>query len=235
MNPTNQNRYGPLSEDVLRRFESRLGVQLPSDYRNFLLAYNGGSWKKKCFYISEDQGSSLIHHVYGLHDGPEYLRLDSAHERFRGRIRDGLIPLADDQGGNQVCIGLVGLDREKVFFFDHETDGIVFIKPSFTEFVESLTDVANNDVLSRALENDDVESVSEFVKAGYDPEATDENGRTLIERAAIKGSPQLIAFLARSGVNFGRALELARKNATYFDEHKVIVELLLKLQQERRQ
>ncbi|HTE19099.1 MAG TPA: SMI1/KNR4 family protein, partial [Armatimonadota bacterium] len=48
-----------------------------------------------------------------------------AHERYKGRIPRGLIPIADDSG-NQICLAIFGSETGKVFYWDHhdEDDGV---------------------------------------------------------------------------------------------------------------
>ena len=46
-----------------------------------------------------------------------------------------LIPVADDESGNFVCIGS---DDQKVYFWDHEVDRDKVIAENFEEFIEKL-------------------------------------------------------------------------------------------------
>lgn len=39
---------------------------------------------------------------------------------YRGRIPDGVLPIADDAGGNQVCLAVAGEFPGSVWFWDHE-------------------------------------------------------------------------------------------------------------------
>jgi cell wall assembly regulator SMI1 len=231
----NPNPYGCLNVERLEKFENDIGVTLPMDDREFLLEYNGSLFLKKLFHISLAQGDSLIHHVYGLHDGPAYMRLDTIREIFRGRIPVALISIADDEGGNQICIDIRGKQVGSIYFWDHETNELFFLSPTFNKFVECLIEIPiSENEIEKLLKSDDIDGLASFIAKGYDIEALDESGRSLIERAAIEAKPRFIEFLAKSGAKFRRSLEIAERNAKYFDEHRQIVELLIKLQRERK-
>ena len=141
------NEFGPLDSARLRQFEARLGTILPEDFRAFLLAHNGGRPVPSDFLISAEEGESSLHHTYGLHDGPDYFRLDDTWESYRGRMPATLLPIADDPGGNAICIGLHGAERGRVYFWDHELEeeapswrNVVEVAPSFGAFLDGLFD-----------------------------------------------------------------------------------------------
>lgn len=227
------NPYGQLSYESLSMFEKKLGARLPDSYRQFLLQFNGGKWSKKLFHISNEYGNSLIHHVYGIHDGPGHCQLDSAFERFKSIIEDCCLPIADDDGGNEICIGIHDKNRGKIYFWDHETGALILMALTFDEFVDSLSDIpVGTSEVDIILEADDVSQMGKLISSGYDIEILDEYGTSLIERAAIKAKPNLIEYLAHKGANLRNSLEYAKKNAGYFDKHKIIVELLVRLHEE---
>jgi hypothetical protein len=113
------NPYGPLSAERLEAFEERLGRRLPNGYREYLLNYNGGDFEKTIF---PDEPSFRVHHVYGLHDGPEYCRLEDGFEiwraydleGFRGQLQ-GILGFADTGTGDAL---LLDLSDGSVWFFD---------------------------------------------------------------------------------------------------------------------
>ena len=94
------NQYGRLMPETLRAFERRLDAILPDDYRAFLLTHNGGCPIPSDFEISAAEGGDSLHNTYGLHDGPEYARLDLTYEIYRDRLPGSLLAIADDPFGN---------------------------------------------------------------------------------------------------------------------------------------
>jgi cell wall assembly regulator SMI1 len=140
------NEFGPVDRGGLRAFEVQIGAMLPEDYRAFLIAYNGGTVSPTSFRISEAEGDSTLARFHGLHDGPTWARLDAAVAAYRGRIPAWLLPIAADEGGNAICIGLTGEDRGRIYFWDHEREGaspdiaVTHIAPSFKAFCDHLFD-----------------------------------------------------------------------------------------------
>jgi cell wall assembly regulator SMI1 len=143
MDVERSNQFGALDEMRLVRFEKEIGHRLPADYRAFLLAHNGGRPNPSDFFFpGERDAFDTLHHTYGLHDGPDYFRLDIAYESHKEFIPTTLVPFADDPGGNAYCIGIAGKHSGKVYFWNHEMawspEGLRLLANSFTEFLQSL-------------------------------------------------------------------------------------------------
>ena len=61
------------------------------------------------------------------------------------------IPIADDPGGNAICLGMSGNERGKVYFWDHEMEAdegdeptfenVYLVAESFASFLKSLKDL----------------------------------------------------------------------------------------------
>lgn len=114
-----ENPYGPLSAEGLEHFEERFGKRLPNEYRQYLLNYNGGKFEKIIF---PNEPNFSVHHMYGLHDGPEYNRLEENFEIWRafdlGGFRDQLqevLGFADTTTGDAL---LLDLNDGSIWFFD---------------------------------------------------------------------------------------------------------------------
>jgi len=151
MQVQNANRFGALPLQRLEQFEALLGTRLPDEYRQFLLQHNGGKPTPSVFMISADEGDAMLHHVYGLHDGPLHIRLDRARQTYLDRMPRSLFPIADDPGGNAICLGISGNERGKVYFWDHEMEAdegdeptfenVYLVAESFASFLKSLKDL----------------------------------------------------------------------------------------------
>lgn len=63
-----------LTESRLQDFERIIGDQLPQQYREFLLKYNGGYPRPYYFIISKEQGIGMVNVFYGI--GEMYDNLD---------------------------------------------------------------------------------------------------------------------------------------------------------------
>jgi hypothetical protein len=143
----NANPHGPLDRARLTLFEVRLGTALPADYRQFLLAHNGGEFVPDEIVLpSQGQPFASIGPLFGLHDGP--LSLESVCENLEGEIPADVLAFGEDVGGNLLCIGIRGNLRGKVYFWDHNRSfpgagepgwsGMTLLAESFEEFVAAL-------------------------------------------------------------------------------------------------
>ena len=140
---TNQQ---PATADAIATFERTCGQALPPDYRDFLQRYNGGRPTPNAFEIGGGLGDGGVRSFYGLHDG-DY-SLAAAFTSTRGRMPQHLLPIAEDDCGNRICLSLAEHDCGAVFFWDHETEAdesepaddrnLYRVASSFTAFLAAL-------------------------------------------------------------------------------------------------
>lgn len=123
------DRMPPAPEDKLHALERELGCTLPADYREFLAACNGGCFKGDFWYnepLADGRPADVgLHHLHGIRDRDCYSLLWARHcYQSEGEIRIplDLLPIADDPGGNAICVGIGGEHYGKVFFWDHECE-----------------------------------------------------------------------------------------------------------------
>jgi hypothetical protein len=123
--------------EVLIEFERKLGTPLPDAYREYLLAFNGGKFEKDVISISEAEGETTVHHMFGLHSGPRYAQL-----RNKRTISGSLfLAICDDSFGNQFLIKLTGGQAGTIHFLDHEVEpeeGLTGVASDFNEFVAKM-------------------------------------------------------------------------------------------------
>jgi hypothetical protein len=83
--------------------------------------------------------SALIDVFYGLSN--QY-NLETEVEDYQGRLPSGLIPVAQDPGGNQICLAIEGPDCGSVYFWYQEYEGepnaIWLVAKSWDEFMHLL-------------------------------------------------------------------------------------------------
>ena len=130
--------------------EAELGISLPEQYREFLLNHNGGYPEPDAFPIhgnaSDEHG--LVHYFLSIHEGDVY-NLMSYVRRFEGRVPEDLLPIALDPGGDLIVLSILGANRGKVYFWEHEEEAqegetpgyenVYFVASSFYEFLNSLS------------------------------------------------------------------------------------------------
>jgi hypothetical protein len=243
MNVDESNPYGRLRERDLAAFEALIGAKLPKDYREYLRAHNGGKPTPSDFnFLSRSSGSSL-HHMYGLCRGrdPDYADLRENYECYRERIPSSLIPIADDPGGSQICLGIHGEHYGKVYFWDHERESqrasfrnVRRLADSFAAFVSGLYEWEDLDetAVDRAIRKDDVEQLRKLLPEGADLERKDQYRRTMIENAAIHNSRKTIAYLHGRGAKLRKALALAEQNAEFYPAHRKAIKLIKSLKKQ---
>ena len=79
------NEFGKLNTADLEAFERSLRTTLPEPYRKFLIQHNGG-------YVEGAPQIAEVHGVYGLHNGPDHLRLQES-KSLRRTIQIDSFPL----------------------------------------------------------------------------------------------------------------------------------------------
>lgn len=208
-----------LNEIKFTQFEAEVAGWLPSDYSDFLRLFNGVGILPNRVFVSDEVGSSSVHHMYGfgLVEYP-YKSLERVLESFNGRLPKPLIPIADDEGGNQFCLAVSGGDQGKILYWDHETESLqAIVSDNFTGFINSLVLLKPSSDVDEILEGDNLEAFKNFYDTLEYPENhLDDMDRTLLERAVIKGSFHIVKYLL--GINFplGTSGLLAKRNAQFF-------------------
>ncbi|MBC2163881.1 SMI1/KNR4 family protein [Listeria booriae] len=129
---------------AIEDFEQRYNLKLAEDYKKFLLDFNGGYADPNVFKISEEQGESALNTLYGLGIDDEYDELGSVYESLDGIIPSDFISIADDSGGNQICLGVDDDYFGKVFVWIHDMeieedmDNMFLLADDFKLFLDEL-------------------------------------------------------------------------------------------------
>jgi len=143
--------HGRLSEEQLHSFELEIGWELPDSYHRHLTDYNGADFVKDIYPVSEDGWNCVsLHHVYGLHDGPSYSRLQEnwrlyecyGLHRWKRKLKSYVV-FADTSTGEKFAIS--GKDGS-IWLYEHDALSGFFRMPgrftkvetSFSEFLTKL-------------------------------------------------------------------------------------------------
>jgi hypothetical protein len=138
-----KRQFAPaVDESSVAAFESTIGFRLPPDYRDFLLKFNGGEPTTPVFHLPDTKGGytdSAIRYFFSISDKSTF-SLAHKYAIYVGRIPQGMLPIAADSGGNLVLLALVGVQSGKVFFWNHDIEGLVEDPSS----LDHLSQVANS-------------------------------------------------------------------------------------------
>lgn len=138
---------GPLEEALLVEAEGRFGAVFPSDYREFLLTYNGGRPVPDVFDDVDGEEVSCVAVFLGI--DPRH-KDDIIAKRivYLNRIPDDLVPIGRDPCGNAICLGIGSERYGQVYFWDHECEAeedgsayyenVLCVAETFTDFLENL-------------------------------------------------------------------------------------------------
>lgn len=137
------------SEDDIRAFEVNVG-ELPKDYREFLMEFNGGTPFPNIVVTADDE--LVINFFLPLKYPNGYQdHLFRYIEDYAERIPRGMIPIASSGGGDLVLIHVGNSEDQKVYYWSHEMESesdasdyyenVEVIAGSFTEILNSLREL----------------------------------------------------------------------------------------------
>ena len=138
----------PMTQEYLKRLEGIIGTALPETYRWFLETYS--HCRIHAIYPAIDGSKTWTGMIERLHGASSRSSDDiiSTLGDYEGRIPSTLLPIGEDAGGNQICLGIRGDILGKVYFWYHggetipgepmATNNTFLVANSFEEFVMSM-------------------------------------------------------------------------------------------------
>lgn len=244
-----QDSYEPLRSQQIEEFEREFGIALPPQYRDFLLAHNGGSFADRVSFTNEFTGDQVwIDEFYGLDCGAltnsELRRVISVFQgepasRSQGRIPNDLIPVASSPGG-QICLGVLGESLGSVFWWDMEEpaddpyENTIFCADSFDSFVAGMTaeitlpDETISGTPFAFADLGDIFAIDQAIRHGFELDDRDRDGRTLLHRAAQWRRVALVEYLIECGIEIN-AKDKGAATALHLTGSPDIVRALLRV------
>ena len=216
--PVLQDSYDPISKSELEAFEDKLGIDLPADYRSFLLEHNGGDYPATVStpYGLDNPKSAFIGVFYGLNAQDDFDLLD-AYEVLCEQLPLGILPIGDDDGGNEICLVVTEQDYGSIWFWHHELSQNTGWPPlnsdrladSFAELYGSLQYYLpfceevwqETSPAFMAAERGDANALSSILDDGFDIESRNNRGQTLLACAARARQSQIVRMLLERGAN----------------------------------
>ena len=144
---TVEDRGPEVSETQLASLEANLGSPLPAEYREFLIASNGGVPTPDTIDIPGfPESPTDVQVLFGVGRSVESSRLEWNLRTLAERLDSGLLPIACDSGGNVFCLSLRSSDNGAVLycdlqavFADYQSKPQYYpVAPSFESFLRRL-------------------------------------------------------------------------------------------------
>jgi hypothetical protein len=112
----------PATVAQIHDFELEKRIALPLEYRQFLQRWNGGRPTPAGFQVPKWPGeASLVGDFFGIRQG-EACSLSFWSDELQDRLKDQFIAIADDPGGNFICMGIAEGNRGKIYYWDASPD-----------------------------------------------------------------------------------------------------------------
>ncbi len=131
----------PLTSEALSAYCADHGLVLPEPLRLQLIEQNGAVPEATLLVSVAGQDEELDSFLgVGMDDLANELAWNA--DTLKGRLPDGLLPFANDPGGNLFVVETDPASTHGVLFWDHELEGdsaaLTPIAPTFTEFLGML-------------------------------------------------------------------------------------------------
>jgi hypothetical protein len=159
---------GPkITLEKIAEIEKTIAHQLPQQYKDFILKFNGGKTDLNCFKVhyngqewADDIEEALLRSFHSMPEHKYYNFLKN--QRFyKDRVPSDTILIADTPGRDKVLLGVEGENMGKVFYWNGEYEvaeeepaeegfqadysNVGFVANSFNEFLKGLYTMEGDD------------------------------------------------------------------------------------------
>ncbi|WP_080873400.1 SMI1/KNR4 family protein [Oceanobacillus timonensis] len=143
MSTIRRDNYNASTNEIERIYN----INIPLDYKEFLLEYGGSFIKDGIMYqpiestpVTPEDGFDSINYFYGITN--DNYDIELAIQTYIEVLGTDIMPIADAGGGDLICIGLKEEYRGKVYYWYHEREKTIegrehfyLIANSFKEFI----------------------------------------------------------------------------------------------------
>ncbi|HVU88356.1 MAG TPA: ankyrin repeat domain-containing protein [Pirellulales bacterium] len=206
----------PLDRLAIEELELVLGVLLPADYVDFLLAFNGGRLEPWAHFDMPHPttfvSGGALPGFFG-EPGNGVNGLGAYSKMFRDRLPENYLAIADGPSQDLVVLKFhsprefagVWYWNSSAFWISEEEQSMYWVADTFHGFLRMLTpDVAlpteTTDVY-QAIEQNDSDAVRRFLSKGRAIEERNDRGWTLLTCAAHYGYPRVVKLLLEHGAD----------------------------------
>lgn len=132
--------HSPVAGEAFERAERQWGVFFPDDYRECARMCHGGRPRRNAFAFDDPEIGRMESCVGVLlsfsENDPE--SIFATCERLRSLLPVGAVPIADDGGGDFVCLDYSRGTPPSIGYWHHGADCLIPLAPNFTAFLEML-------------------------------------------------------------------------------------------------
>ncbi len=146
-----------ISKDDISELESKTNLNLPDEFKSFLLKYNGGSPVECGIDFETDKNGRNymeVGYFYGINRKPDILVYYN--EILAHRIPKGVLSIASTNSNGFILLSTLEKTYGNVYFKDHEVEDSFEFNDSNDTLPGSMTLLAN--------------SFSDFLEKLYDPD-----------------------------------------------------------------
>lgn len=140
--------FEPVDKNNIKIFEETYNLNLPDDYKNFLLCHNGGKTVRRRFETNDKTITSSIMLFLPLSkEKDDELEYFFKKYNLGNIVPSNFIPIGIDPADSLICMSVSGKDRGSIYFCDMDyfsednelkKECIRLITPSFSDFVNTL-------------------------------------------------------------------------------------------------
>lgn len=137
-----------ITTNDVENVERGFNIQLPKEYKDFLLRTNGGRPDK--LFFSKDSSDYVLNEFFPLSNSPfSFEQYFSDFRVDQNILSKSLAPIAEDAFGNLICISIGKNDYGYIYFLDHESSNREDINGTSTRLIatdfNSFLDMLKND------------------------------------------------------------------------------------------
>ncbi|MFD1552543.1 hypothetical protein DNU06_17065 [Putridiphycobacter roseus] len=132
----------PIFDEDLNDFETLIGKTLPTDYRQHMLVYNGGSVKEDIDHKNFPEGGGGISHLDAIKYGGEN-SMEEVFAYLGGKIPSGHISIGVCSSGGNILMDLNSGSKYGMTKWWNHDGYIVNLSPSFTGLLNDMVEPAD--------------------------------------------------------------------------------------------
>lgn len=231
------NQGEKISEKDIEKFEQNYNVQIPEDYKKFLLKFNGGIPHPNYYKCENKFGINVITKEKG-EDVLQITSLTEFHQDFcfdAFDLYDGcditeeilenikyLHVIGDDLAGDTFLISLAGINKGKIYFVSHQDScdsNLYIIANSFDNFFNNLQEDPTVTYFEKCCEKNDIEGVRKLLDKGLNVETLipPKYGYSLLSIAIEEGKIDIAKLLIERGAEIKRVFWRIAPKQELFD------------------